>query len=149
MIYQFLKFRDSTTPTVTYIHMKIVNGLPRFEFSPMFWNQWIIDPILLKIASFLVCFDLYDSLYISSMQSIQNLGLAVVAIIAGKIVDSKGYLILEVFFMGCLSSEYNCFIFISQRSFYWNQHIECKKGLGQCIESYLRIGKTSLFTYVL
>ncbi|EDV21302.1 uncharacterized protein TRIADDRAFT_30594 [Trichoplax adhaerens] len=37
------------------------------------------------------------------MQAIQNLGLAVVAIVAGDIVDSKGYLFLEVFFGGCLS----------------------------------------------
>ena len=36
------------------------------------------------------------------MQSIQNLGLAVVSILAGKIADSSGYLILEVFFSGCL-----------------------------------------------
>lgn len=36
------------------------------------------------------------------MQSIQNLGLGVVSILAGKIADSSGYLILEVFFCGCL-----------------------------------------------
>ena len=36
------------------------------------------------------------------MQSIQNLGLAVVSLLAGKIADSSGYLILEVFFSGCL-----------------------------------------------
>ena len=39
------------------------------------------------------------------MQAIQNLGLAVVSIIAGDIVDSKGYLFLEVFFGACLSSK--------------------------------------------
>ncbi|XP_047130283.1 major facilitator superfamily domain-containing protein 1 isoform X1 [Hydra vulgaris] len=36
------------------------------------------------------------------MQSIQNLGLAVVSIIAGQIVDTSGYLILEVFFLALL-----------------------------------------------
>ncbi|XP_025080168.1 major facilitator superfamily domain-containing protein 1-like isoform X2 [Pomacea canaliculata] len=36
------------------------------------------------------------------MQAIQNLGLAVIALVAGIIVDSKGYLILEVFFMAWL-----------------------------------------------
>ena len=36
------------------------------------------------------------------MQSIQNLGLGVVSIVAGKIADGSGYLILEVFFSGCL-----------------------------------------------
>ncbi|XP_076435777.1 lysosomal dipeptide transporter MFSD1-like [Babylonia areolata] len=33
------------------------------------------------------------------MQAIQNLGLAVISLVAGLIVDSKGYLVLEVFFM--------------------------------------------------
>lgn len=33
------------------------------------------------------------------MQSVQNLGLAVVAIVAGAIVDSKGYIYLEIFFI--------------------------------------------------
>ncbi|XP_064638715.1 major facilitator superfamily domain-containing protein 1-like isoform X2 [Lineus longissimus] len=36
------------------------------------------------------------------MQSIQNLGLAVISIVAGLIVDSKGYLFLEVFFLAWL-----------------------------------------------
>ncbi|OQV16047.1 Major facilitator superfamily domain-containing protein 1 [Hypsibius exemplaris] len=36
------------------------------------------------------------------MQAVQNLGLAVFSIIVGVIVDSDGYLILEVFFLGCL-----------------------------------------------
>ena len=37
------------------------------------------------------------------MQSIQNLGLAVVSIVAGTLVDNYGYLMLEVFFLVCLS----------------------------------------------
>jgi len=36
------------------------------------------------------------------MQAVQNLGLALIAIAAGKIVDTAGYLILEVFFLSCL-----------------------------------------------
>jgi len=36
------------------------------------------------------------------MQSIQNLGLAVISIAAGAIVDAKGYLVLEIFFVACL-----------------------------------------------
>ncbi|XP_069677136.1 lysosomal dipeptide transporter MFSD1-like isoform X1 [Periplaneta americana] len=35
-------------------------------------------------------------------QSVQNLGLAVITLAAGKIVDSGGYLMLEVFFLGWL-----------------------------------------------
>jgi len=36
------------------------------------------------------------------MQAIQNLGLAVVSIVTGVIVDRAGYLMLEVFFLMCL-----------------------------------------------
>ncbi|PIK52246.1 hypothetical protein BSL78_10870 [Apostichopus japonicus] len=43
------------------------------------------------------------------MQSIQNLGLAVVAIIAGGVVDSSGYLILEVFFCAWLCGKNTSF----------------------------------------
>ncbi len=41
------------------------------------------------------------------MQSIQNLGLAVLFISAGKIVDVKGYLMLELFFLAFLCGEYS------------------------------------------
>ena len=40
-----------------------------------------------------------------SMQSIQNLGLAVISQVAGTIVDKKGYLVLEVFFCAWLCSK--------------------------------------------
>ena len=40
------------------------------------------------------------------MQSIQNLGLAVISIIAGMILDTRGYLFLEVFFIACVSCKY-------------------------------------------
>ena len=36
------------------------------------------------------------------MQTIQNLGLAIVPIAAGIIVDNNGYLMLEVFFLAML-----------------------------------------------
>ena len=36
------------------------------------------------------------------MQAVQNLGLAIVTIISGLIVDKAGYLILEVFFLAML-----------------------------------------------
>ena len=53
-----------------------------------------------------LCVDNNSFVFLLSMQSIQNLGLACVSIAAGKIVDAKGYLILEVFFMACLSSKF-------------------------------------------
>jgi MFS family permease len=40
-------------------------------------------------------------------QSVQNLGLAVVSMFAGVIVDRGGYLMLELFFIGWLSSEWS------------------------------------------
>ena len=36
------------------------------------------------------------------MQAVQNLGLALVTIVSGVIVDRAGYLVLEVFFCACL-----------------------------------------------
>ena len=39
----------------------------------------------------------------SRMQSIQNLGLAIVGLFVGYIVDSRGYLMLETFFLAMLS----------------------------------------------
>ncbi|CAF97391.1 unnamed protein product [Tetraodon nigroviridis] len=42
------------------------------------------------------------------MQSIQNLGLALIAMAAGTILDTRGYLILEVFFCTCVCSECFC-----------------------------------------
>lgn len=41
-----------------------------------------------------------------SMQSIQNLGLALISMVAGTILDTRGYLILEVFFCTCVCSEW-------------------------------------------
>ncbi|RWS31064.1 major facilitator superfamily domain-containing protein 1-like isoform X3, partial [Leptotrombidium deliense] len=37
-----------------------------------------------------------------AMQSIQNLGLAIAPLIAGYLIDYKGYIVLEVFFLACL-----------------------------------------------
>lgn len=43
--------------------------------------------------------------FFPSMQSIQNLGLAVISILAGMILDTRGYLFLEVFFIACVSGK--------------------------------------------
>ena len=39
------------------------------------------------------------------MQAVQNLGLAVVSMAAGYILDAKGYLVLEMFFLAWLCGE--------------------------------------------
>ncbi|KAM3929935.1 lysosomal dipeptide transporter MFSD1 isoform 2-T2 [Leptodactylus fuscus] len=52
------------------------------------------------------------------MQSIQNLGLAVIAILAGVILDSRGYLFLEVFFCACI-----CMAIIAVVMLYFVNHV--------------------------
>ena len=46
-----------------------------------------------------------------SMQSVQNLGLAVISVVAGKLVDSNGYLVLEVFFLAWLCRKFFTIIY--------------------------------------
>lgn len=43
-----------------------------------------------------------DFRFICSCQSVQNLGLAVITMVAGVIVDHEGYFMLELFFIGWL-----------------------------------------------
>ncbi|KAF2365742.1 Major facilitator superfamily [Trinorchestia longiramus] len=43
------------------------------------------------------------------MQSIQNLGLALISMLSGFVVDNYGYLMLEVLYLICLSRELLCF----------------------------------------
>uniref|UniRef100_H3AYP1 Lysosomal dipeptide transporter MFSD1 n=1 Tax=Latimeria chalumnae TaxID=7897 RepID=H3AYP1_LATCH len=77
-----------------------------------FWNPWIAMCILGLGYSLLACalwpmvaFVVPDHQLGTAygfMQSIQNLGLAVISITAGAILDTRGYLFLEVFFSACL-----------------------------------------------
>ncbi|XP_025913555.1 major facilitator superfamily domain-containing protein 1 isoform X11 [Apteryx rowi] len=52
------------------------------------------------------------------MQSIQNLGLAIIAIAAGMILDTRGYLFLEVFFSACI-----CLSLIAVVMLYFVNHL--------------------------
>ncbi|NWT55462.1 MFSD1 protein, partial [Erythrocercus mccallii] len=97
-----------------------------------FWNPWIamvtpketantgwcwqkckmfllIHLVRQELSVFLLC---------SSMQSIQNLGLAVIAIAAGMILDTRGYLFLEVFFSACV-----CLSLIAVVMLYFVNHL--------------------------
>lgn len=47
-------------------------------------------------------------MFLCRAQAVQNLGLAVVSIVAGIIVDKGGYLMLEMFFLGWLWGECFC-----------------------------------------
>lgn len=40
------------------------------------------------------------------MQSVQNLGLALVSLLTGYIVDEAGYFVLEIFFLGSLCRKF-------------------------------------------
>lgn len=51
------------------------------------------------------------------MQAVQNLGMAVVTMMAGRIVDDQGYLVLEVFFLAWLCCKFDfCFTLITPSS---------------------------------
>lgn len=78
-----------------------------------FWNPWIamcllgfsyslLACALWPMVAFIVPEHQLGTAY-GFMQSIQNLGLAVISILAGMILDTKGYLLLEVFFIACVS----------------------------------------------
>ncbi|XP_030599305.1 lysosomal dipeptide transporter MFSD1 isoform X2 [Archocentrus centrarchus] len=77
-----------------------------------FWNPWIAMSLLGVSYSLLACALWPMVAFVvpehqlgtayGFMQSIQNLGLAVISIAAGAILDSKGYLVLEVFFCACV-----------------------------------------------
>ncbi|XP_074046928.1 lysosomal dipeptide transporter MFSD1 isoform X2 [Macrotis lagotis] len=78
-----------------------------------FWNPWIAMCLLGVSYSLLACalwpmvaFVVPDHQLGTAygfMQSIQNLGLAIIAIVAGEILDNSGYFLLEIFFIACVS----------------------------------------------
>ncbi|OCT78665.1 hypothetical protein XELAEV_18029750mg [Xenopus laevis] len=80
-----------------------------------FWNPWIAMSLLGVSYSLLACALWPMVAFVvpehqlgtayGFMQSIQNLGLAIIAIAAGVILDARGYLFLEVFFSACLCSK--------------------------------------------
>ncbi|XP_074536321.1 lysosomal dipeptide transporter MFSD1 isoform X2 [Halichoeres trimaculatus] len=77
-----------------------------------FWNPWIAMSLLGVSYSLLACALWPMVAFVvpehqlgtayGFMQSIQNLGLALIAMAAGAILDTRGYLVLEVFFCTCI-----------------------------------------------
>uniref|UniRef100_A0A8C5KYI1 Lysosomal dipeptide transporter MFSD1 n=1 Tax=Jaculus jaculus TaxID=51337 RepID=A0A8C5KYI1_JACJA len=77
------------------------------------WNPWIAMCLLGLSYSLLACALWPMVAFVvpehqlgtayGFTQSIQNLGLAIISIIAGMILDNRGYLFLEVFFIACVS----------------------------------------------
>uniref|UniRef100_A0A3Q3BN16 Lysosomal dipeptide transporter MFSD1 n=1 Tax=Kryptolebias marmoratus TaxID=37003 RepID=A0A3Q3BN16_KRYMA len=83
---------DKTGRNVVWVMIAVIATLAaHIMLAFTFWNPWIAMPMACKHLSFF---------------SIQNLGLAVISITAGAILDSRGYLVLEVFFCACICSQY-------------------------------------------
>ncbi|XP_066456533.1 major facilitator superfamily domain-containing protein 1 isoform X2 [Eleutherodactylus coqui] len=92
------------------------------------WNPWIAMSLLGISYSLLACalwpmvaFVVPENQLGTAygfMQSIQNLGLAIISILAGVILDSRGYLFLEVFFSACI-----CMSIIAVVMLYFVNHI--------------------------
>ncbi|NWZ20502.1 MFSD1 protein, partial [Asarcornis scutulata] len=93
-----------------------------------FWNPWIAMCLLGVAYSLLACALWPMVAFVvpehqlgtayGFMQSIQNLGLAIISIAAGVILDTRGYLFLEVFFSACV-----CLSLIAVVMLYFVNHL--------------------------
>ncbi|XP_076838241.1 lysosomal dipeptide transporter MFSD1 isoform X2 [Brachyhypopomus gauderio] len=100
---------DRTGKNITWVLCAVVTTLiAHMMLAFTFWNPWIAMVImgvsysllacaLWPMVAFVVPEHQLGTAY-GFMQSIQNLGLALVSMAAGSILDSRGYLFLEVFF---------------------------------------------------
>ncbi|KAK2497711.1 hypothetical protein MC885_007651 [Smutsia gigantea] len=105
---------DKTGKNIIWVLCAVVTTLASHVLLAFtLWNPWIamcllgISYSLLACAlwpmvAFVVPEHQLGTAY-GFMQSIQNLGLAIISIVAGMILDTRGYLFLEVFFIGCVS----------------------------------------------
>nr|XP_054495318.1 major facilitator superfamily domain-containing protein 1 isoform X7 [Agelaius phoeniceus] len=99
-----------------------------------FWNPWIAMCLLGLAYSLLACALWPMVAFVvpehqlgtayGFMQSIQNLGLAVIAIAAGMILDTRGYLFLEVFFSACV-----CLSLLAVVMLYFVNHLTAPSSL--------------------
>ncbi|XP_075892350.1 lysosomal dipeptide transporter MFSD1 isoform X2 [Nelusetta ayraudi] len=104
---------DKTGRNVIWVVIAVVATLAaHMMLAFTFWNPWIAMSLLGLSYSLLACalwpmvaFVVPEHQLATAygfMQSIQNLGLALVAMASGAILDSRGYLFLEVFFCTCV-----------------------------------------------
>ncbi|KAG7235030.1 hypothetical protein INR49_003395 [Caranx melampygus] len=104
---------DRTGRNVVWVIIAVVTTLAaHMMLAFTFWNPWIAMSLLGVSYSLLACALWPMVAFVvpehqlgtayGFMQSIQNLGLALIAMAAGVILDSKGYLVLEVFFCACI-----------------------------------------------
>uniref|UniRef100_A0AAY5EY39 Lysosomal dipeptide transporter MFSD1 n=1 Tax=Electrophorus electricus TaxID=8005 RepID=A0AAY5EY39_ELEEL len=105
---------DKTGKNITWVLCAVVTTLlAHMMLAFTFWNPWIAMVILGMSYSLLACALWPMVAFVvpehqlgtayGFMQSIQNLGLALISMAAGVIVDRRGYLFLEVFFCFCLA----------------------------------------------
>ncbi|XP_033265359.1 major facilitator superfamily domain-containing protein 1 isoform X5 [Orcinus orca] len=105
---------DKTGKNIIWVLCAVVTALAsHMMLAFTLWNPWIAMCLLGLSYSLLACALWPMVAFVvpehqlgtayGFMQSIQNLGLAVISIIAGMILDTWGYLFLEVFFIACVS----------------------------------------------
>ncbi|KAM9696054.1 lysosomal dipeptide transporter MFSD1 isoform 3-T3 [Dama dama] len=105
---------DKTGKNIIWVLCAVVTTLASHVMLAFtLWNPWIAMCLLGLSYSLLACALWPMVAFVvpehqlgtayGFMQSIQNLGLAVISIIAGMILDTRGYLFLEVFFIACVS----------------------------------------------
>ncbi|XP_060761816.1 major facilitator superfamily domain-containing protein 1 [Neoarius graeffei] len=104
---------DKIGKNITWVLCAVVTTLiAHMMLAFTFWNPWIAMVLmglsysllacaLWPMVAFVVPEHQLGTAY-GFMQSIQNLGLALISLAAGAILDSKGYLFLEVFFCACI-----------------------------------------------
>lgn len=104
---------DKTGKNIIWVLCAVVTTLvAHMMLAFTFWNPWIAMSLLGVSYSLLACALWPMVAFVvpehqlgtayGFMQSIQNLGLALISMAAGAILDSRGYLFLEVFFSACV-----------------------------------------------
>lgn len=104
---------DKTGRNVMWVGFAVIATLAsHMMLAFTFWNPWIAMCLLGLAYSLLACALWPMVAFVvpehqlgtayGFMQSIQNLGLALIAMAAGAILDTRGYLFLEVFFCVCI-----------------------------------------------
>nr|XP_055051865.1 major facilitator superfamily domain-containing protein 1 isoform X1 [Misgurnus anguillicaudatus] len=104
---------DKTGRNIMWVLLAVVTTLfSHVMLAFTLWNPWIAMSILGLSYSLLACALWPMVAFVvpehqlgtayGFMQSIQNLGLALISMAAGTILDTRGYLFLEVFFIACV-----------------------------------------------
>ncbi|KAG7471083.1 hypothetical protein MATL_G00120700 [Megalops atlanticus] len=104
---------DKTGRNLIWVLCAVVTTLAsHMMLAFTFWNPWIAMCLLGVSYSLLACALWPMVAFVvpehqlgtayGFMQSIQNLGLALISMAAGAILDNRGYLFLEVFFCACI-----------------------------------------------